>query len=68
MSDYSLFRLEPVNVMGKGAVAPKGYISPALRELMEAAQRGTGQGLPIPADDGQRDTPGTPQDPWGDLR
>lgn len=73
MSDYSLFRLEPIHVRGKGEVAPKGYISPALQEMMDAAQRGVGTGLPVQTSHGEGDTPTTSPDPWskeawGDLR
>ena len=74
MSDpYRLFAMQPVHVRGKGEVAPKGYVSDAQRELMEAAQRGQGHtpcnfhGAIDP------DTPGNTLDPWskeawGDLR
>ena len=68
MSDYSLFRLDPVHVRGKGEVAPKGYISPALQAMMDAAQAGAGE-LPGQTFAGNSDTPdGTPKDAWGDLR
>ena len=73
MSDpYRLFAMQPVHVRGKGEVAPKGYVSDAQRELMEAAQRGQGSNV------GQThnrtpDAPGNTLDPWskeawGDLR
>lgn len=67
MSDYSLFRLEPVHVRGKGEVVPKGYVSESQRDLMEAAQMG--QGSAVCNSGGRGDVaPSTPQDPWGDLR
>lgn len=34
-----MIRMEPVWVAGKGLVAPKGWISPETRALMEQAQR-----------------------------
>lgn len=74
MSDpYRLFAMQPVHVRGKGEVAPKGHVSDAQRDMMEAAQRGVGAGLPRETYTGRPDTPGTPLDPWsqeawGDLR
>jgi len=70
---YSLFRLEPIHVHGKGEVAPEGYVSDAQRELMEDAQRGAGVELPAKVWGGNSGTPGTSPDPWskdawGDLR
>lgn len=65
---YSLFRLEPIHVHGKGEVAPEGYVSDAQREMMEAAQRGAGVGIPRETSPGLTDTPSTTSDPWGDLR
>lgn len=65
---YSLFRLQPINVHGKGEVAPEGYVSDAQRELMEAAQRGAGAGNTPCNFHGVTGTPDTPPDPWGDLR
>lgn len=64
---YSLFRLQPINVHGKGEVAPEGYVSDAQRELMEAAQRGAGAGNTRKKFTGVIATPDTPPDPWGDL-
>jgi hypothetical protein len=66
---YSLFRLHPIHVHGKGEVAPEGYVSDAQREMMEAAQRGAGA-KEHPSNFGgcSSDTPATTSDPWGDLR
>ncbi len=41
-ADYSLFALAPINVQGRGEVAPKGYVTPAQRDQMEA-QKGRGE-------------------------
>ena len=75
MSDYSLFRLLPIQVEGIGEVAPKGHISPALQAMMDAASRscggqdGAGAGDTPSKFEGEADTPdGTPKDAWGDLR
>ena len=65
---YSLFRLQPVHVHGKGEVAPDGYVSDAQREMMEADQRGAGDALPTQSLRGLTDTPTPTSDPWGDLR
>lgn len=70
---YSLFRLHPIHVHGKGEVAPEGYVSDAQREMMEAAQRGAGAVSPRKVTGGKSDTPDTSPDPWsqdawGDLR
>lgn len=65
---YSLFRLQPINVHGKGEVAPEGYVSDAQRELMEAAQRGAGAGITGKNFAGVIDpATNTQPDPWGDL-
>lgn len=72
MSDpYRLFAMQPVHVRGKGEVVPKGHVSDAQRDLMEAAQRGTGNTLKT--FEGRSDTPNITLDPWskeawGDLR
>ena len=63
---YSLFRLAPIHVHGKGEVAPEGYVSDAQCEMMEAAQTGQGPGKCMP--EIQEGTPTAPADPWGDLR
>lgn len=65
---YSLFRLHPIHVHGKGEVAPEGYVSDAQREMMEAAQRGAGEANTLQTLQGKSDTPATTSDPWGDLR
>lgn len=68
MSAYSLYAVQPIHVRGKGEVAPKGYVSDAQRELMEAAQRG-GTGNTLETFEGNSHNPDcTSQDPWGDLR
>jgi hypothetical protein len=69
MSDtYRYFNPQPVYVSGKGWVEPKGYISDADREMMEAAQRGTEPGITTQSLQGNSDTPTPPQDdPWADL-
>jgi hypothetical protein len=64
---YSLFRLHPIHVHGKGEVAPEGYVSDAQREMMEAAQRGAG-GKCLPEPQANTNSPATTSDPWGDLR
>ena len=65
---YSLFRLQPINVHGKGEVAPDGYVSDAQRELMEAAQSGAGDAIPTNTLRGYSDAAATQPDPWGDLQ
>jgi hypothetical protein len=74
MSDpYRLFAMQPVHVRGKGEVAPKGHVSDAQRDLMEAAQRGQGAGITTDNFSVVSDTPNITLDPWskeawGDLR
>lgn len=66
---YSLFRLQPINVHGKGEVAPEGYVSDAQREMMEAAHGGAGAGNTPDNLSGATGTATAPStDPWGDLR
>lgn len=65
---YSLFRLQPIHVHGKGEVAPEGYVSDAQREMMEAALGGTGAELSTETSSGQSNAPAPSTDPWRDLR
>lgn len=68
---YSLFRLQPIHVHGKGEVAPEGYVSDAQRELMEAASRACGDQSGVMEHPmkfmGSSASTDTPPDPWGDL-
>lgn len=64
MSDaYRLFALQPINVQGKGEVAPVGHISESQRAMMEAAQRLAGPQV-TRAYNEDIDDSSTSQDPW----
>lgn len=66
MSLYDLLKVVPVNVQGKGLVAPPGYISDEARARVIAASNGQDYKPPASPQDPTTEAPKA--DPWGDLR